>query len=43
MVQPWQFALALICAIAMLLFILGMAFVPDNTKDWGIDIDLGIF
>lgn len=38
MVQPWQFALALIAGLLMLAFILGMAFVPDNTKDWGIDL-----
>ncbi len=38
MVQPWQFALALIAGVLMLAFILGMAFVPDNTKDWGINL-----
>ena len=36
MVQPWQLALAVICAILMLALILGMAFIPDDTKDWGI-------
>ena len=38
MVQPWQLLLAIICGLAMLAFILGMAFIPDNTKDWGIDL-----
>ena len=38
MVQPWQFALALIAGILMLAFILGMAFIPDDTKNWGIDL-----
>lgn len=36
MVEPWKFALAVIAAILMLAFIFGMAFVPDNTHDWGI-------
>ena len=36
MVEPWKFALAIIAAILMLALILGMAFIPDNTKDWGI-------
>jgi hypothetical protein len=38
MVQPWQFALALIVGLAMLGVIFGMAFIPDDTKDWGIDL-----
>lgn len=38
MVQPWQFALALIAAVLMLAFILGMAFLPDDTKDWGVSL-----
>jgi hypothetical protein len=36
MVQPWQLALAIILGLAMLALILGMAFIPDNTKDWGV-------
>jgi hypothetical protein len=36
MVQPWQLALAIIAALLMLAFIFGLAFIPDNTKDWGI-------
>lgn len=36
MVQPWQFALALVAGLLMLALIFGMAFVPDDTKDWGI-------
>ena len=36
MVAPWKFALAVIAAILMLAFIFGMAFIPDNTHDWGI-------
>ena len=38
MVQPWQFMLALICALLMLAVIFGMAFIPDNTKDFGINL-----
>lgn len=38
MVQPWQFALAFIAFVLMLAFILGMAFIPDDTKDWGINL-----
>lgn len=38
MVQPWQLLLAIVCALAMLAIIFGMAFIPDNTKDWGIDL-----
>jgi hypothetical protein len=38
MVQPWQLALAVLLGLAMLGVILGMAFIPDNTKDWGIDL-----
>ena len=37
MVQPWQFALAIICGLIMLAIIFSMAFIPDNTKDFGID------
>ena len=36
MVQPWQFALALIAGLLMLALIFGFAFIPDDTKDWGI-------
>ena len=36
MVTPAKFMLALICAILMLAVIFGMAFIPDNTKDFGI-------
>ena len=38
MVQPWQFALAVVAFILMLALILGMAFIPDDTKDWGINL-----
>jgi hypothetical protein len=38
MVQPWQLALAIIAGLLMLAFIFGMAFVPDDTKDWGINL-----
>ena len=38
MVQPWQLALAVLLGLAMLGVILGMAFIPDNTKDWGVDL-----
>ena len=38
MVEPWKFALAIIAFILMLGFILGMAFIPDDTKDWGISL-----
>ena len=38
MVQPWQFMLALICGLLMLAVIFGMAFIPDNTKDFGINL-----
>ena len=38
MVQPWQLALALIAGLAMLAIIFGMAFIPDNTKDFGINL-----
>ena len=37
MVQPWQLTLAIICALAMLAIIFSMAFIPDNTKDFGIN------
>ena len=38
MVQPWQLTLAIICGLLMLALILGMAFIPDNTKDFGINL-----
>ena len=38
MVTPAKFMLAIICAILMLALILGMAFIPDNTKDFGIHL-----
>ena len=38
MVQPWQLGLAIVCAILMLAVIFGMAFIPDNTKDFGINL-----
>ena len=38
MVTPAKFMLAIICAILMLALILGMAFIPDNTKDFGINL-----
>ena len=37
MVQPWQFALAIICGLIMLAISFSMAFIPDNTKDFGMD------
>ena len=38
MVQPWQLALAVICGLLMLAVIFSMAFIPDNTKDFGINL-----
>lgn len=38
MVTPGLFTLALLAGLLMLALILGLAFVPDNTKDWGIDL-----
>ena len=38
MVTPAKFMLAIICFVLMLLLILGMAFIPDNTKDFGIHL-----
>jgi hypothetical protein len=38
MVQPWHLALAIIAGLLMLALIFGMAFVPDDTKDWGINL-----
>ncbi len=38
MVEPWKFAVAVIAGLLMLALILGMAFIPDNTKDWGIEL-----
>lgn len=35
---PAKFMLALICFVLMLLVIFGMAFIPDNTKDFGINL-----
>lgn len=35
MVRPWQLMLAVIVGILMLAFILGMAFIPDDTHQWG--------
>jgi hypothetical protein len=37
MVQPRQLGLAIVCAILMLAVIFGMAFIPDNTKDFAIN------
>jgi hypothetical protein len=36
MVQPWQLTLAIVAGLLMLALIFGMAFIPDNTLDWGI-------
>lgn len=38
MVTPAKFMLALICFILMLAIIFGMAFIPDDTKDFGIHL-----
>ena len=38
MVQRWQLALAVICALLMLAVILAFAFIPDNTKDFGLNL-----
>lgn len=38
MVQPWQLFLAILAMLAMLAIIFGMAFIPNDTKDWGIDL-----
>lgn len=35
MVPAWKFLAAIIVGIAMLAFILGMAFIPDDTHQWG--------
>ena len=37
MVQGWQLALAVLCALLMLAVIFAFAFIPDNTKDFGIN------
>ncbi len=34
MVTPGYLLLALVAAVLLLAFIVGMAIVPDNTKDW---------
>ena len=38
MVTPAKFMLAIICFILMLALILGMGLIPDNTKDFGINL-----
>lgn len=38
MVTPGLFALAILAGLLMLALIFGLAFVPDDTKDWGINL-----
>ncbi len=35
MIPAWKFLAAIIVCAAMLAFIFGMAFIPDNTHQWG--------